>query len=146
MHIGFLIKQLNSVFARDCNQAFQKHNLTIAQIDVLGYLNAMKRRGEAVNQRAIEETLHLKNPTVTGTLNRLEAKGFIRRVTDPRDGRSKLIELTCAEDGLREQAERMRTRKEAQITRGFAEEEIRTFEDLLTRALKNLTEEWEDHD
>ncbi|MFC3039184.1 MarR family winged helix-turn-helix transcriptional regulator [Virgibacillus xinjiangensis] len=42
----------------------------------------------------IELSLNLTNPTVSVLLSRLEEKGFIRRITNPADNRSRIIELT----------------------------------------------------
>ena len=42
----------------------------------------------------LETGLTLKNPTVTGLLNRLEEKGFITREQNLNDKRSKFIKMT----------------------------------------------------
>ena len=43
----------------------------------------------------LAETLRLHRSTVTGVLQRLEERGFVRRAADPRDGRRARLELTA---------------------------------------------------
>ncbi|MDO7021004.1 MarR family transcriptional regulator, partial [Brachyspira innocens] len=47
-----------------------------------------------INQRDIENFLGLSNPTIAGTLYRLEKKGFIKRKISSEDKRYKEIYLT----------------------------------------------------
>lgn len=139
MEIGRVLKCLSGALERDFNAMLSEYDLTVAQIDILHMVYEMNRRGVKVNQRAIEQALHLKNPTVTGTLNRLEAKGFIVRRPDPRDGRSKLIETTPMEQAMREKIVADRKKTSARLLHGFTDEEVRAFEEYLGRAFDNMT-------
>ena len=70
--IGFLIKQIHIAFETRCHKNLQRYNLTPSQMDVLLYLK--KHEEDTLTQRDLETGLTLKNPTVTGLLNRLEEK------------------------------------------------------------------------
>ena len=139
MDIARAIKQIHGEFAQAFTVVLQKYDLTAAQIDMLHFIQEQTCTGEPINQRAIETSLRLKNPTVTGTLNRLEAKGFITRRPDPRDGRSKLIELTQMEQSLRDNLKEEHNKSMAQLMKGFSKSEKQTLCQLLRRALENMT-------
>ena len=51
-------------------------------------------RGEVVYPKNIEKQFSLTHPTVSGILQRLEAKGFITMLPDPADHRCRRVELT----------------------------------------------------
>ncbi|MEG2711112.1 MAG: MarR family transcriptional regulator [Clostridia bacterium] len=134
--LGRRIKQLNNAFEREANRLLQEHRMTFAQMEMLRIVG--EARG-AVNQRYIEDALGLKNPTVTGTLNRLAQKGFIRRVVNPEDGRSKLIEVTAQAGVFRARAIETFRAMEAQAFAGFSQAELELFEELLQKAQNNMS-------
>lgn len=71
--VGFLFKQINTVYEKDINNQLKGIGITSSQCEVLDYLFHCDK--EEVNQRDIEKALNLKNPTVTGLLQRLDEKG-----------------------------------------------------------------------
>ena len=68
--LGFLVKQINNVFEKDLNRQLKTIGITSSQCAVLDYL--FHTNEEEVNQRDVERSLNLKNPTVTGLLKRLD--------------------------------------------------------------------------
>ena len=70
MTIGFMFKQINTIYEKDFNQLLRNIGITASQCAVLDYLFCSSE--EAVNQRDIEKALSLRNPTVTGLLKRLD--------------------------------------------------------------------------
>lgn len=74
--IGFLFKQINNVYEKDINNQLKGIGITSSQCEVLNYLFRCDK--EEVNQKDIEKALSLKNPTVTGILQRLDEKGYIQ--------------------------------------------------------------------
>jgi DNA-binding MarR family transcriptional regulator len=76
------------------NTAFQQllpHSLTGAQFAVL---NHCVRMGDSKTPAQLADILQVTRGTMTSTLRRLEAKGFIRFLRNDRDGRSKRVVLT----------------------------------------------------
>lgn len=67
------------------------HDLTPAQFAVLSHC---VRMGDNRTPADIAAALQVTRGTLTSTLGRLKAKGFIRLVPDARDGRSKRVILT----------------------------------------------------
>lgn len=97
-----------------------------------------------MNQRDIEEELHLSNPTVTGILKRMERKGFITRVVGSKDRRYREVRLTekCVQLG-----ERLPPSAEVmleQMFQGFTPQEFDTLNRMLLRLLDNCGQIWEE--
>lgn len=70
------------------NDALAKMDLTAAQGRIMGYIT---HRPQPPCARDIEEHFHLSHPSVSGTLSRMEKKGFIAFRPDEEDRRCKRI-------------------------------------------------------
>ncbi len=92
LYIGTLIRLLQNNLTYNMNQDLKSLELTFSQFEIIAFL--ISNDGEEINQKDIEHKFNLKNPTVTGLLKRLEAKGFIKRYASEHDGRYKKIVLT----------------------------------------------------
>jgi DNA-binding MarR family transcriptional regulator len=68
------------------------------EVGVLRNLNAGPRR---ITELAAEE--RVTQPAITQLVNRLEERGWVRRVPDPSDGRAVLVSLTPVGVGVFEQ-------------------------------------------
>lgn len=141
--ISKLLRMLNNSFREMRDRNLLKYNLTAAQMDVLVYL---KCSGEKeIHQREIEHWFHLKNPTVTGLVNRLEEKGFLTRRTNPSDKRYRVIELTEKGNIVLDQMWEEAFQIDGRIYSCLSEDEERVLEELLERILNNLSE-WKSKD
>ncbi len=92
--IGLLTKSINLAIEKERNRYLAEYGLTAAQSDVMQYLTIAHTRGIEINQVDIERELHLSNPTVTGILKRLEAKGFVVKNESQKDHRYKSVFVT----------------------------------------------------
>lgn len=132
------LKMIHKTFEERRNKHLLKYNLTSSQQEILFYLGF--HEGEPIHQREIEKWFHLKNPTVTGILNRLEEKGFIVRKTGESDKRFRIIELTdksrCLMQEMREEMQQMDDRIYSCMTK----EERSQLCGLLERILDSLSE------
>lgn len=90
--VSFWIKQADLCIDRGVQHALAAHDLSSTQLKVLVLLYTHPE--QAFRQKDLEQQLQLTNPTVTGILSNMERKGLIRRVKNPRDSRSKVVELT----------------------------------------------------
>ena len=90
-------------------------------MDVLLYLK--RHEEDKLTQRDLETGLTLKNPTVTGLLNRLEEKGFITREQNLNDKRSKFIKMTEKTQRVLDDAYLYIQELDAQVLNGISEEE-----------------------
>ena len=134
--IGPRIKRISSAMDRKRTMDLEDVELTSSQGMVLGYL--ARRQGEAVCPGDVGKHFGLSHPTVTGILQRLEAKGYIAYEADPDDRRKKRVAAT--EKALECHA-RIRSRffeTEALITKGMSPEEIAALVRLLDGILERL--------
>ncbi len=136
--IGFLFKQISTIYEKELNKKLKSLGITSSQCAVLDFLfNSSK---EEVTQRDIERALNLKNPTVTGILKRLDEKGFILIVPDPKDHRCKNVYLTEKAYDIQKHMESDRRRMDQMLTRGMTKKEVDALNRMLNKVLYNIEE------
>lgn len=131
-------RMIHNAFAERRNRQLIKYNLTSSQMDVLLYLK--HNTDHEIHQREIEQWMGLKNPTVTGILNRLEEKGFITRKKNAQDKRFRMIQLT--EKSCRimnEMCEEMQ-QMDKKLYSCMEEDERKKLAEYLERLLERLAE------
>lgn len=139
MEFASAMKQIITAFRRRANQTLEQNNLTVSQAEMLFFIARQDEKGQKIIQRNIEEALHLSNPTVSGTLDRLEKKRLIERRPDPENRRVNLVQLTDVARQQRDQTIANMIALEECALIGFTAEEILQLEGFLTRILKNIT-------
>ncbi len=77
----------------------QQMGLTAAQFDVIATLG----NTAGMNPKQLGQKTLITKGTLTGVIDRLQAKGLVRRLPDPSDGRGQIVQLTAAGQGLFEQ-------------------------------------------
>lgn len=135
LYYGPLFRVLHWCTDQMLNQALAEMELTSSQGRIMGYI---VRSSLPPCARDIEEHFRLSHPSVSGTLARLEKKGFIEFRPDESDRRCKRIYplpkgMEC-HDRMSEEIRNI----EGRIVADFTPEEKETFHRLLTRALTNL--------
>lgn len=89
--LSILIKKSSLLFDKYSNQLLAQHDLTASQFKIM---LALYHADKMVCQGDIEEKFNMTNPTVTGLVQKLEAKGLITRVPKAEDRRVKQLVLT----------------------------------------------------
>ena len=121
---------------KNLNKELEIIDLTSMQAHVLIYL--YKNKNNIINQRDIEREFELTNPTVNGILNRLENKGFIKRVVSHIDARNKVISLTDKSvlliNNMKKSAEKM----ESKMTLGINKDELDIFYRVIKKMFDNV--------
>ena len=134
--IGKLIKELHTALDNRFNRFLEKHKLTASQMDIIMFL--YHNENKIVNQRDIEGFLGLSNPTIAGTLYRLEKKGFIKRKVSKEDKRYKEIYLTSKSKKLKEIVfEDIRKNNEAMFS-NMSSKEKETLVFIVEKLLNNI--------
>lgn len=136
--LGVLFKFIHQAAEHKFNQYLQELNLTASQMHILIYLERCEAEEKTVNQRDIERHLHLSNPTVTGLLQRLEAKGFITRTVSETDGRNKQIKQTDACRMMHAEMHHRMDLRDQKMIEGLTEEDIVTLRRYLNIVLNNM--------
>ncbi len=148
MHIGGLIKRLDMLNTYHSGVDVDAHGLTDPQLNALNAVYELSSEGERPSQRMLERRLMLSNPTVTGILNRLEAKGMIARERDKIDARIRRIRITQAGVECRMQVHGRLDAREERLIAPLSGEEREQLSLLLLKMIANLenTEEERIHE
>ncbi len=101
--------------------------ITPAQAGILFLLD--QEQGQ--NMTALSRVLAIDNSTMTGLVNRLEKRGFVRRVSGPSDRRISRIFITPEGAAEVDRAKAVINRVNQEITAGFSQEEARVFKRVL---------------
>ena len=95
------------------------HGMTLAQFSLL---NHCVRLGDGWTPARLAAAFQVTRGTMTSTLQKLEAKGFIRVDPDPDDARSKRVFLTPAGKQARDASLKALAPELAQLPEGFPPE------------------------
>ncbi|WP_288625005.1 MarR family transcriptional regulator [uncultured Brachyspira sp.] len=134
--IGKLIKQLHIALENNFNKFSKKYKLTSSQMDILIFL--LHNENKIVNQRDIENFLSLSNPTIAGTLLRLEKNGFIIRKISSKDKRYKEIYLTDKSRELKDIIFKYIRDNDNKMFSNMSEEEKENLKNIITKILNNI--------
>ena len=132
--------RLNNALVKQKNRHMSAFNLTSIQGDVLMYiLNSYKTR--EINQLDIQSVFKLTNPTVSGIIDRLEEKEFIKRVRSEKDARYRRLVPLPKGEALAEDLWRSAREAEEHFVKNMTPQEAAEFQRLLMIALKTAEEE-----
>lgn len=134
--IGKLVKQLHIALENNFNKFSKKYKLTSSQMDILIFL--LHNENKIINQRDIENFLSLSNPTIAGTLLRLEKKGFIIRKISSKDKRYKEIYLTDKSRELKDIIFKYIRDNDNKMFSNMSEEEKENLKNIITKILNNI--------
>jgi len=141
--IGGIIKKIEILLTAKSNRYLQKFNVTWSQAQILKYLamhvaatNTKIGEPTDVFQKDLEEFFGLSNPTVTGLLNRLEAKELVKRDTFAQDRRWKRLILTEKGYDVQEKSFEGFLKMEEELLSVFPRSE----KDIFIKCLHNLYE------
>lgn len=134
--IGFYLKKIFQIMEKNLNKDLESIELTSMQAHVLIYL--YKNKKNIINQRDIEREFELTNPTVNGILNRLENKGFIKRVVSLNDARNKEIKITDKSISLIAEMKKKAKNMENKMTSGITKEELDIFYQVIKKMFNNV--------
>ena len=135
-NLGPQLRYLNNRITQYMDQQFLALDLTSTQSFILHHLSL--HENEAMYPKDIEKRFHLTHPTVSGVLQRLEAKNFIVIEPDRADRRCKRIRLTDRARRCDEAVRHAFETLERLMCSGMSEEEQQTLLRLLDLASANL--------
>ena len=131
--ISILIKKSSLVFDKLSNQLLVPYDLTGSQFKILMVL--YKSPVGSVRQADIEVKFAMTNPTVTGLVQKLEAKDMVKRMPHPEDKRSKVLVLTDRAMGMKEELLALADDLERQMTQNLNHDECEQLAALLLKIL-----------
>src|SRR5689334_11613218 len=121
------------------DETLDQRDLTMSDWHVL---NALRWTGEPYRRKAGElaRRADLTSGAMTSRLDALEKEGLVRRLRDPDDRRSVLVELTEKGRKKHEQAMGVQAEKEALLAEALTEREKEQLNALLRRVMITLEE------
>ena len=136
MDLALKLKMIDECIKKKAHNDLVEMDLTIVQHHTLVYL--VHQENHTAELKAIEREFHVSQPTVAGIAQRLEAKGYVEALGNPRDKRVKLIRLTPQGEALcRRSWEKMKSRMNA-MTAGLSEEDLSELVRLLDVVYRNI--------
>jgi DNA-binding MarR family transcriptional regulator len=134
------MSRLSRFLERSIATVLSDHGLNEPQFAVLA---ALRRAGppHCLSPTDLYNALLVSSGAMTNRLDRLAAAGLVRRVPDPTDGRSLLVQLTRKGQKVIDEAVAAHTENEHRLLASLAPAERRQLADLLRRLLL----QFEDH-
>lgn len=133
-NFGFLVKDLQRLFAKAFEQKARHMDVTLAQCKVLAYLS----RNEGTSQARLAEMTGVEPMSVVRILDRMERDGWIERRSHPTDRRARQLYLQEKAQPPLQQLWKMSDEVRALALAGFKAEERTLLIDFLERARANL--------
>ncbi len=141
---GFLVSRLKAMQARVFEKMLREEGLD-AFSGAQGRILFVLWDASPQPISALCGATSLAKTTLTGLLDRMEARGLIIRTRDGGNRRQVLISLTDEARAFREGYDRISARMNGLFYQGFAEREAQTLDALLARALRNVSQYEEEH-
>ena len=132
--IAILIKKLALEFDKITNPTLSPYDLTPTQFKILKYLYDH----ENVIGMDIQNAYSMTNPTVTGILQNMESGGWVERVGNPNDSRSKIIILTKKSLDKKDELYNLGENLEKEFTKGLTKEEYKELLKLLDKMIGGI--------
>ncbi len=127
--LGYLINFLSLTMKRSLDERLKDINVTVHQFGIL--LLISKRTN--LTQKEIAAQTHGDEPSTARLMNRLQEKDFIKRVSDKKDKRKKLVSLTSKGEALLETLLPHAMNINTEFTSVLEEEERETLLRLLSK-------------
>ncbi|RYZ77887.1 MAG: MarR family transcriptional regulator [Proteobacteria bacterium] len=131
---GYLASHAARVFHRLVDAELKLHGVSLALISPLMLLT---RRG-ALLQRDIVRESSVAQPAMVALLSKLEAEGFVKRTTDPKDKRAALVALTRKGEKIADLSKTVLLEMNAKGQQGFTSQESTLLTHLLQRLIENF--------
>jgi DNA-binding MarR family transcriptional regulator len=131
---GHVVNYLARLFASALYRRIGEHGVNTGQFPVL--LALWEQDG--VTQASLVEKLAVEQPTMAGTLKRMERDGLIKRMPDAEDARQSHIHLTRRGRALEEALVTSARETNAVALAGLSPNESGQFMRLVKRMIENL--------
>jgi DNA-binding MarR family transcriptional regulator len=131
------LSRIGPLLARRQELVFARYDLNRGEV---GMLSALRIAGppHRLSPTRLGRGLMLSSAGVTSRVDRLERRGFVRRLPDPDDRRGVIVELTDAGRVAVDAAVRAITVSDAELLERLSPEQLSALEDLLRILLAGL--------
>ena len=131
--VGYLLARARTMLSQCIDESLHSFGITHSQGSVFMMLSI----GKCATAAELSRELFIDSAAMKRTLDKLEAKGFIRRITDPSDKRLNKLDLTAEGNALAQKLPAIyKSVLDVGFT-GFSQEEIGFLKCLLRKLLAN---------
>lgn len=134
-HFGYVIHDVARLLRRRFDTEAQRHDLTLPQWRVIGQL----AYADHCSQVELAGLIETDPMTVSGLVERLEAKGLVVREMDPDDSRAKIVKITDKARALVSEMKALATEVYAEAFVGISDADRALTLDVLIRVSANLS-------
>lgn len=139
---GLKIAIIDRTFKRMMDKWASDMGLTFAQIRVLKEISEMEEQGiSEINQKDLEKYEKVSHPTMTGILQRLESKGFVKCCPSEIDKRLKKISCTDQSKNMFKKLDAKDYQVFHEMCKGFSQEEITMLNSFFDRIIANISQD-----
>ncbi|MFX1385216.1 MAG: MarR family winged helix-turn-helix transcriptional regulator [Promethearchaeota archaeon] len=135
---GFLMAKIRHLAGRIFTKILKDYQIEINPAQ--GRIMFVLWRNKGISIQELAKKTSLGKSTLTSMLDRLENKGYIKRVPSKIDRRKILIEPTEKDRSLHDKYIQVSQKMNDIFYKGFTNHEIDTFEAYLSRIFDNLAE------
>jgi MarR family 2-MHQ and catechol resistance regulon transcriptional repressor len=129
--------QAGFLFVNETERPYQSYDLTLAQMDVLSAL--ARTDGDSISCSEIAERTLITKGGITGILDRLEARGLVKRFPSSDDRRSVLVRLSAKGVELfRKLYPELARANRSILERAFKRQQMKEFGELLEVLIRSI--------
>ncbi len=136
---GTLLSQVHQVCGRVWNKILRENDMADLE-GARGRIIFALWGKDGVPIKTLCEKTSLDKSTLTGIIDRLERDGYVERKASETDKRSTLISLTGKEQEFAKNIQKVSNQMNKIFYKGFSDDEIIQFEEMLARILENCKE------
>ncbi len=135
--IGLRINEVGKLFKKKVKEISIKKGLNSTFFDVIHYLDRSGNKG--ATQSELCEFLRLKAPTISITIQNMEALGYLKKEKDSFDSRKVAIYMTKQGLEFAKEVKSIFMEVETMLNDALSEEELKYFNNIILK-LKNTLE------
>ncbi|MCL4357301.1 MarR family transcriptional regulator [Patescibacteria group bacterium] len=133
----YLIKRLNNLVNHHIDELLKEYGMARSQFQVLYLIS----ESGSLNQKDLLEQMQIEPATLTGLLDTLEGKRYIRRSSFIKDKRSNIVQLTKSGKEILRRIPHPGVYVQSMMFNGVNESDHKAFQKNVSQIIKNLEPE-----
>lgn len=141
INIGYGINLCSKLLKNKLNKELEKEGITAAQFAVLKDIQINNTNLRNTTAVLIADRLKMDKPTISGIVNRLVSKDYIKKLPNLKDKRSSILVLTEKCNEKLDRFEEINEEIIKSITKGIENKELEAIDKVLNKIIDTLKEE-----
>lgn len=119
----------------DClEKRLNYHNITRSQWIALYYI----KNNNMITQKQLSDKMPLKEPSVVRLVDKMEILGWVNRVNNESDKRTKLLTLTSNGQKIETEMQAIAEKFKSDVLNGLSQQDLDNFKSTLSKMLENI--------